>query len=75
MNDYKVIEVDIGELHHTTKPDSELVQQAESAIRLILAWAGFYGRMGVLSDLTPPSPRREAELLPFIKSHIEKGGL
>jgi hypothetical protein len=74
MNDYRVIEVDIGELHHTMKPDSELVEQSESAIRLILAWAEYYGRTRILSNLTPPSPRREAEFLPFIKQ-IEKGGL
>ena len=54
MNKYKVIEVDIGKLHHTMKPDTELVQQAEGAIRLILAWARHYGRTGILSSLTPP---------------------
>ena len=74
MNDYKVIEVDIGELHHTMKPDSELVEQSESAIRLILAWAGYYGRTRILSNLTPPSPRRVSDLLPFVKQ-IERGGL
>lgn len=75
MNAYKVIEVDIGELHHTMKPDAELVQQAESAIRLILAWARYYGRTDVLSNLTPPGPRRDNKLLPFIRRQIEKGGL
>ena len=74
MNNYKVIEIDIGELHHTMKPDSELIQQAESAIRLILAWAEYYGRISIISNLTPPAPRRETELLPFIKQ-IKKGGL
>jgi glycosyltransferase involved in cell wall biosynthesis len=75
MNKYKVIEVDIGELHHTMKPDTKLLQQAEGAIKLILAWAGHYGRMDILSSLTPPGFRREAELLPFISSQVEKGGL
>jgi len=60
MNKYRVIEVDIGELHHTMKPDSELVEQAEDAIRLILAWAVHYGRTDILSNLTPPRPRRDA---------------
>ena len=75
MNNYRVIEVDIGELHHTMKPDSELVQQAEGAIRLILAWAGYYGRTGILSNLTPFGPKRDPGLLPFMKRQIEKGGL
>ncbi len=75
MNDYKVLEVDIGELYHTMRPDSELVQQAESAIRLILAWARYYDRTSILNNLTLLSPRKEAEFLPFIKSQIEKGGL
>jgi glycosyltransferase involved in cell wall biosynthesis len=75
MNKYTVIEVDIGELHHTMKPDTELVQQAEGAIKLILAWAGYYGRTGILSSLTPPGFRRDAELPPFINSQVEKGGL
>lgn len=75
MNGYKVKEVDIGELHHTIKLDSELVEQAEGAISLILAWAGYYGRTGILSNLAPPGVRRDAELLPFIESQIEKGGL
>jgi len=74
MNDYEVVEVDIGELHHTMRPYSELVQQAESGIRLILAWAGYYVRTSILSNLTSPGPRREAELLPYIRQ-IEKGGL
>ncbi len=75
MNNYEVIEVDIGELYHTIKSDTELVQQAEGAIRLILAWARHYGRTGILSSLTPPGFRRDAELLPFINSRVEKGGL
>jgi len=74
MNDYEVIEVDIGELHHTMRPDSELIWQAESAIKLILTWAGYYDRTSIISNLTPLSPRREAELLPFIRQ-IDKGGL
>ena len=75
MNDYNVIEVDIGELHHTMKPDSELVQQAESAIRVILAWARYYGRTAIISKLTPLGPRKNDELLPFIRKQVEKGGL
>ena len=75
MNKYEVIEVDIGELHHTRKTDTELVQQAEDAIRLILAWAGYYGRTGIISSLTPPGFREDTELLPFINSPAEKGGL
>ena len=75
MNDYKVIEVDIGELHHTMRPDSELIWQAESAIKLSLTWAGYCGRTSIISNLTSPGPRKEAELLPFIKSQIKKGGL
>lgn len=74
MNDYEVVEVDIGELHHVMKPDAELVVQAESAISLILAWAGYYGRTGVLGLMTPPEPRAADELLPLIEQ-IEKGGL
>ena len=72
MNDYKVIEVDIGELYHIMRTDTELIQQAESAIRLILAWTEHYGKTSVLSDLTPPGPRKGDEFLPFIKQ-IEKG--
>ena len=72
MNNYKVIEIDIGELHHTMKPDSELVDQSESVIRLILAWAEYYGRTSIISNLTPPSPRRVSELLPFV-NQIKKG--
>ena len=75
MNDYEVIEVNIGELHHTMRPDSELIWQAESAIKLILTWAGYCDRTSIISNLTFLSPRKEAELLPFIKSQIEKGGL
>jgi len=63
MNNYKVIEVNIGELYHTMRPDSELVQQAEDAIRLILAWAGYYGRTSILSYLSPPAPKRDIDLL------------
>jgi glycosyltransferase involved in cell wall biosynthesis len=74
MNNYKVIEVDIGELSHAMKPDAELVQQAENAIRLILAWARYYGRTSVLSKLTLLGPKRDDEILPLIRQ-IEKGGL
>ena len=61
MNNYKVIEVDIGELYHTMKPDSELLQQAEDAIRLILAWARYYRRTDILSSLTLPTPKRDTD--------------
>lgn len=67
MNNYKVIEVDIGELYHTMKPDTELVQQAEGAIRLILAWARHYGRMNVLQNLNPIRSK-ERNLRP--RSHL-----
>ena len=72
MNDYKVIEADIGELYHIMRTDADLLQQAEGAIRLILAWAGYYGKTSVLSSLTLPSPRRDDEFLPFIRQ-IEEG--
>jgi glycosyltransferase involved in cell wall biosynthesis len=68
MNSYKVIEVDIGELHHNMKLDTELIQQqAESTIRLILTWARFYDRTGFISNLTLPYSRRHDELFPLIK--------
>ncbi|GAG51213.1 unnamed protein product, partial [marine sediment metagenome] len=73
INNYKVIEIDIGELRHTMKLDSELVDQSESVIRLILAWAEYYSRTSIISNLTLPSPRRVSKLLPFIKQ-IKKGG-
>lgn len=73
MNDYEVIEVDIGELHHVMKRDTELVCQAESVIRLILAWAGYYGRTGALGNLIPPEPRAADALLLLIRQNVIGG--
>ncbi len=72
MNNYQVIEVDIGELYHTMRPDSELVQQAEGAINLILASTGYYDRTSILSNLGISGFKRDFKLFSSHKNEVGK---
>jgi glycosyltransferase involved in cell wall biosynthesis len=74
MNNYNVIEVDIGELYHTMRPDSELIEQAEGAINLILAWTGYYDRTSILSNLGISGFKRDFKLFSSHKNEVGKWG-